>query len=818
MLHVERLTRLYRLFDLSSLVQMPYDANYSQVVDIISDSKKNQYADFQLIQQDAVNYLINDKFKSNFIELQLVNIKYTFEIFFEYHNNIIDSGPQYNEDNVKITNSSFLPFNYKNNSEFDITSIAVKPVASVELTVESDIADVEVTQSMPDVESTLTKPISLSTQGDFKTRLKKIIKKVDYIVEEKQRVKGLKQSKAVNEIARKLDEFIQKNQLDKKPQAVEKVSEDEVIASKVENIDSKPSENLVIYQEQGKFNYTPVVTNSIFVKLLKPISQKTKESTALVIYEKADEICTSNDKFMELIPYVYQHCTIPFLYNRNISFQETTPYILSEILGRKFKEYANPVCVESEEPLVNPIVRLFLIIKNAGINFYSKKYNDSYIDGGGAPPQPPGGFGIFLGSYSGKVEFDPVKKHIGTIFIANLGLDAVRQPFFQELINALYENIYSVEDAYKLLSTVSFDSIYEYYLVYQGNGIGRLIYNISGIDVFLDNSADVKKEEENVSDNNSRGVVNEDGMRELYEVEPLATDSTSNQQTTENVRTIGEPIAHISNDDISFIQDLNEEEKEEGASCFSFISLIFDKIGEILKDWSEDKKKSIISELEVPLLDKGGENDEIKHSNGNKMPSEKGSYLPPLSNDFKIENLENTIDDVENHPMKLNLNKVSKDGGKSGVSTATSTPRDGINIVEPGAPTKGKNPSGKNNILLTSKFSNLDLEDTKKEEAQSSKKEFIISFTKNGECEITTDKGTFAQKKTPNPKYIDYVAYVAKTPDKRDEYEDLKSRCNAPNKEDDGNNEFNKGEKGDTLNLDEITISSQELFKDIDDL
>ena len=107
MLHIERLTRLCRLFDLSSLVQMPYDANYSQVVGIISDSKKNQCADFQLIQQDAVNYLINDKFKSNFIELQLVNIKYTFENFFEYHNSIIDSGPQYNEDNQDLRIDEF---------------------------------------------------------------------------------------------------------------------------------------------------------------------------------------------------------------------------------------------------------------------------------------------------------------------------------------------------------------------------------------------------------------------------------------------------------------------------------------------------------------------------------------------------------------------------------------------------------------------------------------------------------------------------------------------------------------------------------------
>jgi len=110
-----------------------------------------------------------------------------------------------------------------------------------------------------------------------------------------------------------------------------------------------------------------------------------------------------------------------------------------------------------------------------------------------------------LGSYSGKAEYDPVKKHGYTILIANLGLNVVRQPFFQKLINVLYINIYSVEDAYKLLSTVSFDSIYEYYLAYQGNEIDILIDNILDIDEFSANSTDVKNGEESVSDNNSRG-------------------------------------------------------------------------------------------------------------------------------------------------------------------------------------------------------------------------------------------------------------------------------------------------------------------------
>jgi hypothetical protein len=59
----------------------------------------------------------------------------------------------------------------------------------------------------------------------------------------------LKQSKGIDEIAWKLDEFIQKNQLDKKSNAVEKILEYEVIDNKVENIaDSKPAESLELYQ------------------------------------------------------------------------------------------------------------------------------------------------------------------------------------------------------------------------------------------------------------------------------------------------------------------------------------------------------------------------------------------------------------------------------------------------------------------------------------------------------------------------------------------------------------------------------------------
>jgi hypothetical protein len=841
MLHIERLISICRLFDLNSLVQMPYYANYNQVIGIISDSKKNPFADFQLIQRDADKYLTNDK--SNFIELQLANIKYDFEKASEDHKfGTINSESQYDKDNVKIANPSFLPFNYSDNTRFNIAYVVEERCKSdVELTVAqcmplkgkphppkpifSDVAD-NVKQPAPDVELVVTKPILPDEGVIFRKKLKKIIKKVDDVLEEKQRVKGLKQSKIINKIARKLDEFIQKSQLDKKPQVVEKVSEDEVIASKVKNItDSKPVEHLVPYQEveQEKSNYTPMVTNSTFAKLPNPIShiQKISESSALVlykvddqirgkekniaqikliseallydfaflpspielalvIYKKSDEICAPNNKFTELIPYVHQHCPISFTSSRNISYQETTPYILSETLGIKLNEYANPVCVESEEPLVKQIALPFLTINNADINFYSNEDNDSYGDGGGdgAPPQPPGGFGIFLGSYSGKAEYDPMKKHIYTIFIANLGLNVARQPFFQKLIDALSINIYSVDDAHKILSTVSFDSIYEYYLAYQGNAVGRLIYNISGIDTFLDNSVEVENKEES--------IVNEDGMREIGGI-----DSTNQQAAGGNNVTNGF-LTNISNYDISFIQDLKGGETEEAETpCCSCMPPMFDKMYNKLNHWFKGKEGNVESELEVPLLDKSGENNEMKYSNGNNSS---GGIIQNIFNRFasksdksknpnmsvasqkeekkeevlKEGSLKNTIS-TKNVKMKLNLKNTGDT--ESEVSTEANTPRDNgsknrDDLMD--APRKEKNTSRGNDILHVSKFKKLNLKNV--EAAKPNNKTFIISFTENGECVITTDSGAFTQKKNLNSQSGLYPCSIKKSEDFNEEH------------------------------------------------
>ena len=92
---------------------------------------------------------------------------------------------------------------------------------------------------------------------------------------------------------------------------------------------------------------------------------------------------------------------------------------------------------------------LLLIHDGKTAKFYLGKDKSDFEDGGDGnspqpPPYPPGGGIAFLSSWSDKTEYNPIKKHIFTVFVANLGLNIVRQPFFQELINTIYVNMYSI--------------------------------------------------------------------------------------------------------------------------------------------------------------------------------------------------------------------------------------------------------------------------------------------------------------------------------------------------------------------------------------
>ena len=139
MVNSRDLIDFYKWFDLCSLAPLSDYNNYNKIKYIINCDKDDQYFDFQFIQQDIANYFKNTISKLNFIELQLVNINYTFEKVFDDNKfNITGSELQYNENNIKITNSSFLLFNYKDNSKVDIADVVEKYTPNIERIVEQD--------------------------------------------------------------------------------------------------------------------------------------------------------------------------------------------------------------------------------------------------------------------------------------------------------------------------------------------------------------------------------------------------------------------------------------------------------------------------------------------------------------------------------------------------------------------------------------------------------------------------------------------------------------------------------------------------------
>ena len=169
---------------------------------------------------------------------------------------------------------------------------------------------------------------------------------------------------------------------------------------------------------------------------------------------------------------------------------------------------------------------------------------------------------------------------------------------------------------------------YKYYLVDQ---ISRLINYTLNNNAFSDNSVEVGNKKEGNSGNNSRGVINEYGMQKINEP---AKKAVVNQQTEYGSNaTNDKPLTHISNYNITFIQDLKGGETEEEAEtpCCSCMPPMFDKMYNKLNHWFKGKEGNVESELEVPLLDKSGENNETKYSNGNNSS---GGIIQNIFNRF----------------------------------------------------------------------------------------------------------------------------------------------------------------------------------------
>lgn len=230
--------------------------------------------------------------------------------------------------------------NYKDEgkSKFDIVDIIAKPTINREFIVEQDVHFEDKSPS--------SKPIILDDEVIFRRKLKKIIKKVDFVLGERQKIEKLKQSKRIDEIARKLDEFIQKNQLDKKPNAVERAFEYKVIDSKVKNItDSRMTEYFVPYQgvKQCKLNWGSELKNSILIELPKPVShiQKTTESTTLVLYKHYNQI-RSSENIVQIK-----------LVKEALSYEEIDVYPNNyhQLIGKKLKDFMMKNLPDSDEEI-----------------------------------------------------------------------------------------------------------------------------------------------------------------------------------------------------------------------------------------------------------------------------------------------------------------------------------------------------------------------------------------------------------------------------------------------------------------------------------
>ena len=184
------------------------------------------------------------------------------------------------------------------------------------------------------------------------------------------------------------------------------------------------------------------------------------------------------------------------------------------------------------------IVPPILIRDGISAEFYSNKDKSDFeyvVDGNlpQPPPYPPWGGIAFLSSRSGKTEYNPIKKYIFTICVANLGLNIVRQPFFQELINTIYVSMYSINDVYELLPTLSFDFIYDYFLAYEGGETDNLLNNILKRDAFLAKLPEIEKMEESINETNSQikqeggNSVNQNGVTNTHEEKIETMDQCS---------------------------------------------------------------------------------------------------------------------------------------------------------------------------------------------------------------------------------------------------------------------------------------------------
>ena len=241
-----------------------------------------------------------------------------------------------------------------------------------------------------------------------------------------------------------------------------------------------------------------ILDSDLTKELLQQKDLNIKIKYPIVLYNKSNDVvgdfeqCLINHRgdlnyTTALIPYEYQ-------IDENLICLAFSQFSLAQILGIKLKEYK--MC-RSEDKSDDENKKITGYVDH----FFNKAFEkDNNNDSGSDYPDLPGGGwwpGIFIYkpiNKSENLEFNPTKKHIYTMFLANLGLNTLRLPFFQDLINDLSENINSLEEAKSILSTLSFDTLVEYYYAVQPKNTFTSLLNFLNMDAFIRHNED---EEEN---------------------------------------------------------------------------------------------------------------------------------------------------------------------------------------------------------------------------------------------------------------------------------------------------------------------------------
>ena len=649
MAYTGRLISFYRLFDLNSLVEVAHYMSYKQIacgIILGHSASGNQHLKF--LQHSVANYLIPDIHKSNWNKLKIPYIHYKFEsnIDGDIGFKIISNKFQNNESNIGTLDGLFGIINFLEKPVVsDEPRDEAKPADKVERPVVSDeprdeakpadkverpvVSDEPRDEAKPadEVEKPVVgnaRPIVMgdeelkgksnllsSTFPDdeviFRTKLKEMIAKVDSVLEKKEEVERLKQSKKIDEIARKLDEFIQKNILAKQ-------------SNEAENPKIEPEKvySLVVYQsaKQYKFNHYNNVKNPIKLPNSILYVQKDEQNNALVLYKNVNP--QQGHKGIEKTQYIFEALTYEEINVCPNNYQQLIGERLRDFRDNNFP-YGNIQYKKAEENTQNTIYYAILIVGGAitvGINTLveavlklsnrilpnntgsftnDNSTGDSKIeqrddineleqkktenqnnedqelfddaDNKKILPPPHNKELILVPYYSSETKHCLVAHYEAYIIIfINLGYNVITQEFFQEAMHRVYANIYPINDVYALLP---FDLIYEYSLYYTESTVNTLV---NARDVFGDTAEFLFYEIRNInvllSSNRVLFGIGHDNQNENILIEEfLPVDyQTDNTEQNEVTNTQKEKIEENTN--------VTQEEIED-RGCFDWLLRIF---------------------------------------------------------------------------------------------------------------------------------------------------------------------------------------------------------------------------------------------------